>query len=129
MTIDLKTLVVRVNDEVFNKRNLEILDEVFSPDYIINDTEKIHMNQGDLKKRLRGMFSSVPDLHVSVEPLLQEGEMVAWVRTHTGTPVNEGIGIPVTGKKMKWVSCYISRVVDGKVCEEWHSVNPYEVKS
>jgi len=128
MTIDLKSLVVKVNDDIFNKRNIDIVDQVFSSDYIINDTEKIQMNLSDLKKRLQGMFSSIPDLYVSVEPLLQEGELVAWVRTHTGTPVNNSVGVPVTGKKMKWVSCYISKVVDGRICEEWHSVNPYEVK-
>jgi predicted ester cyclase len=55
-----------------------------------------------------------------------EGDKIAWVRTHIGTHQKEFFGVPATGKKVVWKSCVISRVVDDKIVEEWHTTNPRE---
>ena len=124
MKNDLSEFVRHVNDEIFNKGNLDIIDEVFSDDYVINDVKKMKMSHENLKSYLSKLIAAFPDSEVSVEPLVVEGDKVAWVRTHSGTHQGEFFGIPATGKKVVWKSCVISRVVDGKVVEEWHSTNP-----
>lgn len=128
MSVDLKEFVCMVNDEIFNKQNIDLVEQVFCPTYIIHDTEKFCLSHSDIKDRLTGLLSNIPDLQVSVEPLIAKGDMVAWVRTQTGTPKDNSSGVPATGKKMRWISCYVSRVVDGRICEEWHSVNPHEAQ-
>jgi steroid delta-isomerase-like uncharacterized protein len=114
------------NDEIFNKGNLEIIDEVFSDDFVINDVKKMRMSRDNLKQYLSSIKQAFPDLEVSVEPLVIKDDKIAWVRTNIGTHQKEFFGVPPTGRKIVWKSCVISRVVDGKIVEEWHTTNPQD---
>jgi len=118
-----KAFIRRVNDEIFNQGNLDLVYQVFSIDYVLHDIEKERWSPEHIKNFASGLRAAFPDLHVIVEPLISEGDKVAWVRTHSGTHQGDFLGIPATGKKVSWKSCNISRIVDGKIVEEWHSTN------
>lgn len=107
-----KAKIRRANDELFNKGNLAFADEVFAPDYMERGPEYIKEFVADLR-------IAFPDIQVTVELLVAEGDMVAWQRTHVGTHQGEFMGIPATGKKITWRTMIFSRYVDGKVVEEW----------
>jgi len=121
-----KAFIRHVNDEIFNKRNLDHVFQAFSDDYVIHDIEKTKMSQESLKNHLNHLLEAFPDLNVTVEPLVSEGDRIAWVRTHYGTHQGDFMGIPATGRKVSWKSCVISSIVDGKIVEEWHSTNPQD---
>ena len=84
------------------------------------------MSQESLKNHLNHLLEAFPDLNVKVEPLVSEGDRIAWVRTHYGTHQGDFMGIPATGRKVSWKSCVISSIVGGKIVEEWHSTNPQD---
>lgn len=111
-----KARVLRTNDELFHKGNLDIADEVFADDYRDRGPEFIKTFVSDLR-------TAFPDIKVTIEHLVAEGDMVAWQRTHVGTHQGEYMGIPATGKKITWRTMIISHVVDGKVVEEWSVTN------
>ena len=108
---ELKEFVLRANDELLNKGNLDFADEVFAMDYGDRGPEGI-------KEMVTGLRTAFPDLHVTVGEFVAEGERVAWLRTHSGTHQGEFMGVPATGKAVTWRTMVISRIVDGKIVEE-----------
>lgn len=70
------------------------------------------------KRALAGLHSAFPDLVVTVEDEVAEGDKVALRWTMRGTHHGEFFGNPPTGKAIAWSGLTIYRLVDGKVAEE-----------
>jgi steroid delta-isomerase-like uncharacterized protein len=63
-----------------------------------------------------------PDLEVTVEQVIAEGDMVASYQRYTGTQqgdVEDERGVPATGLAMEWVSMGLFRIECGKIAEVW----------
>jgi steroid delta-isomerase-like uncharacterized protein len=65
--------------------------------------------------RLKGM----PDLSVAIEASLASGDMAAASFVYTGTHRGEYFGVAPTGKSLRFTSCDIFRIRDGKIAEHW----------
>jgi predicted ester cyclase len=119
-----KQLVLRWKEEIWNKRNMNIIDELYAPDYIGNivGTPGPVRGREALKQLLAAYFAAF-DIHMASEFLIAEGDMVAVYDTfrfkHTGTFQ----GIPPTGKEAILTSTDIYRIVNGKIVEQWTEGN------
>ena len=63
-----------------------------------------------------------PDLQVTVEQVIAEGDMVASYQRYTGTQqgdVEDERGVPATGLATEWVSMGLFRIECGKIAEIW----------
>ena len=60
-----------------------------------------------------------PDIHLTVEDLIAEGDKVVGRTTVTGTHRGEFMGLAPTGKSITYNEIFIFRFVDGKVAETW----------
>ncbi len=60
-----------------------------------------------------------PDLHVTLDDIIVEGDKAAIRFTGTGTHKGELMGIPATNKKATWSSVEIDRFAGGKFVESW----------
>jgi steroid delta-isomerase-like uncharacterized protein len=63
-----------------------------------------------------------PDLHVTVEQVIAEGDIVASYQRYTGTQqgdVEDKLGIPATGLSTEWVSMGLFRIECGRIAEIW----------
>ena len=115
-----KQLVVRWREELWNKRNVNVLDELCAPDYVGHLASIPEPVQGrEALKQLFATYLAALDTHVTTEFLIAEGDMVVvrdtnWVR-HTG----EFRGMPPTGKEGTLTSTDIYRIAGGKVVEQW----------
>lgn len=116
----LKGLLVKANEEMLNKGNYNYADEVFTAEYGEGGPEQIKL----FIKELRTAF---PDLKVKVEPIIAEGNMLAWRREHTGTHKGSYLGFQASHKTIQWTAILISRYENGKVAEEWAEDNLLEV--
>ena len=74
-------------------------------------------------KEAKGWRSAFPDLHVTPDLVIAEGDFVAVRWTARGTNTGTGNGIPATGRKVQVSGTAIFRFVDGKIAEEWTSAN------
>ena len=119
MSEELKAQVRRCNDELFDEGNLDLVDEVFAADCVSHGTGKDWRGRKVIKEGLAELRTAFPDLQVTIDEMVAEGDKVAWHRTHRGTHQGEIMGIPATGKNMTWRTIVISRFADGKVVEEW----------
>jgi steroid delta-isomerase-like uncharacterized protein len=101
---------------LWNEDDLALVDEVYAPSY------RGHFNGEDkamLKQRIEMTRLAFPDLQVSVDDQLAEGDKVVTRWTARGTHQGTYLGVPATGKKMEQTGITIIRVSDGKIVEEW----------
>ena len=116
-----KQLVLRWKDESWNKRNVNIIDELYAPDYIGHMAGNPGPIRGReaLKHLIAAYFAAFDDIHLTSQFLIAEGDLVAVYDTvrlkHTG----EFQGIPPTGKEAIVTSTDIYQIVDGKIVEQW----------
>ncbi len=101
--------------KIWNDGNLAPLEELFAADYRHADgTDKAALRQG-----IEAMRQAFPDLHVSVDDQIVEGNKVVTRWTAHGTHQGSHYGVAGTGKKMKNTGIGIDRIVDGKIVESW----------
>ena len=62
---------------------------------------------------------AVPDMNVTVDQLVAEGDRIACRWTSTGTQTGELFGIPATGNQLHVTATLIYRVEDGQLKEGW----------
>src|SRR2546422_6904053 len=101
MSAENKAIARRLYEEVWNKRRLELVDEIISPSHALHDPNALGSAIGpEAYKRVVARFiSGFPDLRFSIEDAVAENEkmVVAW--TISGTHEGEFMGIPATHKK------------------------------
>lgn len=114
-----KAILSRAYEEVFNGKNLEVLDEQIAPDAIDHSVPDLS-GVDAFKIPIGGLLTAFPDLEVSPDLIVAEGDMVMALATFTGTHQAEFLGVPATGQQITWSHVDINRIQDGKVVEAWH---------
>jgi steroid delta-isomerase-like uncharacterized protein len=114
-----KALIRRVLDELYNQRNLALIDAV-ATENVIEHTPSIDLNGRDSWKQYATMFlTAFPDITLSIDDLIAEDDTVVarWTvqATHKGLLRN----IPPTGKKITFSGIAIYRFSDKKIDEGW----------
>jgi steroid delta-isomerase-like uncharacterized protein len=119
MSEDAKALARRPWEEIVNQANLEAIDEIYPTDLVW------HVPEGDIQgseqvKQFVGMYlSAFPDINVTVEDVIVEGEKAVTRWTMRGTHQGELMGIAPTGRHIEVEGITIHRIEGGKIVEEW----------
>ncbi len=116
-----KALTRRVMEEMFNKGNLDVADELLAPDFVDHDPsmpEDVRGPEG-FKEYVRAFRSASSDLHIRIEDQIAEGDKVVQRWTGTGTHDGDSMGIAPTGNRVEFTGMEISRISGGKVAEMW----------
>lgn len=71
------------------------------------------------KETIARRRQAVPDLHCTVENVVADADLVAWVVRASGTHTGDALGFPATGKRFETVAANIGRLRDGKAVEHW----------
>ena len=111
--------VRRLNDEVWNKGNLAVVDELIAPDYVFHGPLTEIKGPEGLKQYIAAMRTAFPDLHMTIEGMVAEGDMVAARYTARGTFKGEFMGTAPTGKQMTLPNAVFARFKGGKQVEVW----------
>ncbi len=117
-----KATVRRLIEESW-KGNFGVVDELVASNYTAHDPanpEPLHGPEG-VKESISGYRTAFPDARMTIEQQLAEGDLVATRWTGRGTHEGELLGIQPTGKQVTVSGLTISRVVDGKIVEEFQS--------
>ncbi len=117
-----KAIVQHYVDEIQNGHSLDTLDSIFSEDFVDHMASSGGLFVGGMDGLKRGyatFLSAFPDLHVTVEDLIAEGDKVVAYKTLTGTHRGTHLGIPATGKRVQYQIISIYRIKNGKIAEYW----------
>ena len=114
-----KIVVRRAIEEVYNQGNLDVVDDLVSSDFVAHASlEDIHGSAG-MKQFVASLREAFPDLHLTIDDQVAEGDRVVTRWTAHGTHTGTFQGIPPTGKQGTMSGIDIDRVVDGKAIECW----------
>lgn len=102
----------------------ETIDELVEPDALIRTPLPIEASGAQLLKEVFGrLHRAYPDLHITVEDVIAEGDRVVARNTVSGTHQGEYMGIPPTGKSITYKEIFIARLVNGRIAETWGVVD------
>ena len=118
-----KAISRRADEELFNRGNLDVADELFAPDFVYHDPAGGEEWRGpESVKRYAAMLrAAFPDLHQAIEDQLAEGDKVAYRWTACGTHQGELMGIAPTGNQVTFTGISVARLADGKIEEIWEN--------
>ncbi len=115
----------RFLEELFNKHNLSAVDEHVAPDVIERNPMVPSQGPGlEGYRQVVGMtLSAFPDIQISIEDLIAEGDRVVVRWTCRGTHRGEFAGIPPTNKQVTFTGIDIYRYKGGKRVETWRQLD------
>ena len=122
MAQDAKAVRRRYHD-AWNSGDLAALDEIMAAD-VVNHSQLPGQPDGveGFKQALGWMRSGVPDLRVTIDATVAEGDWVSTRWTGSGTHTGVLMGIPATGKPVTVTGIDICRVSDGRIVEYWQEL-------
>ena len=121
-----KAVAKRVFDEIFNKGRFETADEIYAKDFV---NHGLHRN-ADLAEdqaAVRWEKQVAPDLKITADLMVAEGDLVTVVWTARGTNSVASGWVPATGVKIEERGITVWRIVDGRIREEWTSFDSLRI--
>ena len=108
-----KDTIRRMFDEVVNHGKLDLIEDLFHPDFRTITAEG-EFDRDGFRAYVEGWRAAFPDVHCQVEDLIAEGDMVAWAVRATGTQTGDFLGVPATGRSVDFYSLNIGQMRDGR---------------
>ena len=119
-----KQVVRRVFEDVLTQGRIEVERAIHTPDFVAHAGDRSAGLEEDIAAA-QGWRDAFPDLVVTVEQLIAEGDRVAAFWTARGTNTGEGHGLPATGRSGAAQGITIFRLVGGRIAEEWNVMDQY----
>jgi len=112
--------------EVFSRGNISLVDELLAPDFVEHEELPPGIPPGrEAVKQFSTLFrSAFPDLKITIDDIIAEGDKVVVRGIWSGTHKGEFMGIPPTDKSVSFGVIDIVRIVGGKVVEHWGQMEP-----
>ena len=125
MPTDSKSIVRRLYEEVWNKRNLEAANELISPSHAMQliDLPDSGIGPEAYARNVVQFVRAFPDLKFKVLDMVAEDEKVVAFWNISGTHKGEFRGIAPTGKKVSVDGITISQLADGKIMDSYVSLD------
>jgi len=122
-----ETLLHQWFGEVWNEKREEAIDSM-----LLEETQ--HRGLGgaesepvygieNYKVFFRNFIAIFPDIHVTVEDVVTDGEKLAGRFTVRGTHTGDGLGIPPTNKQVEFGGIGICTIKDGKFADIWNEID------
>jgi steroid delta-isomerase-like uncharacterized protein len=111
--------------QAINTGDLELLEKFVAADYV----EHTDGFQGvePFRQQVAAFRAGFPDLHVTIDDLLVEGDRFASRTTVTGTHTGDLMGMPATGQRISVEAVDIGRIENGQAKERWGGLNMYSM--
>jgi steroid delta-isomerase-like uncharacterized protein len=119
MSWENKIVVRRLYEEIWNKRKLELVDEVISPSHALNDPNVSGSQTGPeaYRQQVTRFTTAFPDLRFAIEDIVSEEDKLVVCWTISGTHKGEFMGIAPTGKKISVEGITINHIGHGKILD------------
>jgi len=125
MSEENKKLLVRWFEEVWNKGRAGAIDGLLDKDAIVhglaNETGEPIVGLDAFREFHQRSYNSFPDIVVTVDDTLAEGDKVVARCTVRGQHTGESLGFAATNKPIMITGIAIARVKDGKIVEAWNN--------
>jgi len=108
-------------EEAWHKGNLNFVDEHLTDDFVSHTPPYPDRDKEAYKQHITDTRSSYPDLHVTIDEIIAEGDTIVmrWTFRGTQTGASPVLGTPPSGKRVTFTGCIVSHCADGKIVESW----------
>ncbi len=121
-----KAIVRRFLEQVFNERRFDLFEEFLVESYQIHGVG-IAPGRESAKEWLAMIDAAIPDMRLTFEDTIAEGDKVVIRGSFGGTHRVETFGDPATGKCLKQNSIFIFRLIKGEIVESWYATNDLDL--
>ena len=118
MTEDARTVFTNLMEEVFNRGNLEVADDLVADDFLNHEAPESRGPEG-FKATAAWLRSAFPDYHAELHETLVDGDLIAARLQVSGTHKGDFMGVAPTGRSFSVQHMHMYRVRDGKLVEHW----------
>lgn len=115
-----KAVARRVFEEIFNQGRFQVANDIYAKDFVNHGLHKDFDLEED-QAAARWEKTIAPDLKMTVDLMVAEGDLVTVVWTARGTNSVPIGSLPATGVRIEEPGITVWRIVDGKIREEWTS--------
>ena len=124
-TSDNAAFMRRWFEEVWNKGREEAIDEMFAEDGVANglvdESGQALRGPTGFKPFFRKFREAFPEIEVTVEDTVSEGDKVAARCTVRGSHRGDALGFAATDRPVEFAGICIVRISDGKIVEAWNN--------
>lgn len=114
----------RFIEEVVNRGNVSVIDELASPDFVDHTAPPgVPAGNEGFKVFITMFRTAFPDLHYTIDDEIAEGDRVVQRSTARGTMKGDFQGMAASGKTATWSEIHITRFADGRAVEHWGVVD------
>jgi steroid delta-isomerase-like uncharacterized protein len=126
-TKDLKAVGRGWFEQVMNRRDIGAIDSLYAEDYVYRGPAgfEVHGREG-AKDIARRLIDAMPDRVSTVEDQIAEGDRVVTRWVSRGTPTKPLAGRAPSGRSIAVHGVTISRIVDGRIAEDWEILHMIE---
>ncbi len=117
---DNKTIIRRIFAEALNQGKLELVDQLFTADFVDRSTPEQATGPAGVKDFFSSVHSGFPDIHVNIDDIIAEGFKVVVRTTWHGTHLGRYAGNEPTGKQVSGTLIQIFHLENGQIVEEWN---------
>lgn len=115
-----KATLRRFLDETFGKGNLAALDELIADNFVDHSPPpNISPDKAGVRETVKMFRSAFPDLRMTIEDIIAEGDKVAIRTVSHGTHKGDLMGIAPTGRAVTINEQHFVRFANGKIVEHW----------
>jgi len=120
MSADNKALVKRWFDEVWNQGRVAAIDELLGADSVVHGLGGEMRGPAAFKPFHAAYRDAFPDVRITLEDMIAEGDRVAFRWSATATHRGDGLRFAATNKPVAFAGMGIIRVENGKLVEGWN---------
>ena len=108
-------------EELWNNLQYDLIDQILASNLLVHapDGAQERGNQR-FRQLIPYLRTAFPDLHLSIEQVIAEGDSVALRVRVTGTHQGEFAGFAPTRKALEFPEWFFMRLWDGKIVESWY---------
>jgi predicted ester cyclase len=119
-----KAIMRRMIEEIWNKGNLLVADELFHPDHVSPSAPDLPKGPESVKMLAQMFRSAMPDYHMTIDLIFADDRKVVarftQTGTHNGAPL---MGIQPSGRRAEWTEIGILEIENGKIIRSWYEVD------
>jgi steroid delta-isomerase-like uncharacterized protein len=112
----------RIFEDVWNRKNLNAIDDLMAADYVHHDAGTVPANGPEgYRQFVSSYLNAFPDAHFTIEDAFTVGESEVTRWAVSGTHQGELAGIPPTGRRFSVTGISIAHIANGKILESWNN--------
>ncbi len=119
---DPKALAVRYHTDIFQAQQLDVADKIIDVSFRVHGpglAAETSLGPTGVKRLAKAMITGAPDLRITHDEVIGEGDKVLVRWTMTGTHEGELFGVPSSHRSFTITGLDLYRIEEGRIAELW----------